>query len=239
MLKVKVRGPNFLSSSLPSFVQNLNKKWETSWLLCWRCTISCRRLAGRQPWPSLPKEATQPSPSLSSSSTMPLQLQLHPRHQSLQHLLPGADVIVDVARRREPRQMPEPPSTRLLKPSVLHLLYQEMPPVLHWIAHSCLLLLLLASRSPQGVWWLSSGGGPTPGRPSTSLMGRQRRHHHHLLDLDYNPSHPSAMNTVISMNTATIVESANSCALTTLVVTANWLIMIKGLLSNVQYVIAE
>ena len=47
--EVKVRGPTFLSSSLPSFVQNLNKKWETSWLLCWRCTISCRRLAGRQP----------------------------------------------------------------------------------------------------------------------------------------------------------------------------------------------
>ena len=35
-------------------------------------------------------------------------------------VLPWADVIVDVARWREPRQMPEPPSTRLLKPSVRH-----------------------------------------------------------------------------------------------------------------------
>ena len=33
------------------------------------------------------------------------------------------NVIVDVVRRREPRQMPEPPRNRLLKPSVLHLLY--------------------------------------------------------------------------------------------------------------------
>ena len=52
----------------------------------------------------------------------------HPRHQSLQPLLPGVDVIIDVARRREPRQMPEPPSNRLLKPSVLHLLYVPSAP---------------------------------------------------------------------------------------------------------------
>ena len=54
------------------------------------------------------------------------------------HLEKYADAIVDAAKQREQRQMQEQPSTRLLKQSVQHLLHQELPLVLHWIAHPCL-----------------------------------------------------------------------------------------------------